>query len=195
MCRTRSRRRQHEANATPTRHHGDDAAYPDAVSDQGSEAAHLSTPTGKPRARSVGLKYRGIPGPHNVITDVPGVEVGYRPLIEGEHVRTGVTAIHPRGQANPGDPVAAGCFSLNGNGELTGMSWIEESGTCQGPGTITNTHAVGIAHAGVVAWMNSDHPELTDVGHDVVASDVITLPRQRDAEWTTTGILDRRGSP
>jgi D-aminopeptidase len=133
------------------------------VSNQGSQAAHLSTPTGKPRARSVGLKYRGIPGPHNAITDVPGVEVGYRTLIEGENVRTGVTAIHPRGKANPGDPVAAGCFSLNGNGELTGMSWIEESGTCQGPVTITNTHAVGIAHAGVVAWMNQDHPELTGV--------------------------------
>ncbi len=137
------------------------------MSNQGPEAAgrdpHLSTPTGKPRARSVGLKYRGTPGPHNAITDVPGVEVGYQTLIEGENVRTGVTAIHPRGKANPGDPVAAGYFSLNGNGELTGVSWIEESGTCQGPVTITNTHAVGIAHAGVVAWMNEDHPELTDV--------------------------------
>ncbi|TVZ02937.1 S58 family peptidase [Trebonia kvetii] len=137
------------------------------VSNQGPEAAgrdpHLNTPTGKPRARSVGLKHRGIPGPHNAITDVPGVEVGYQTLIEGENVRTGVTAIHPRGKANPGDPVAAGYFSLNGNGELTGVSWIEESGTCQGPVTITNTHAVGIAHAGVVAWMNQDHPELTDV--------------------------------
>jgi L-aminopeptidase/D-esterase-like protein len=133
------------------------------VSNQGTEAAHLATPAGKPRARSVGLKYRGTPGPHNAITDVPGVEVGYQTLIEGESVRTGVTAIHPRGKANPGDPVAAGYFSLNGNGELTGVSWIEESGTCQGPVTITNTHAVGIAHAVVVAWMNQDHQELTDV--------------------------------
>jgi len=137
------------------------------VSNQGPEAPHrdplLSTPTGKARARSVGLKYRGTPGPHNAITDVPGVEVGYQTIIEGGNVRTGVTAIHPRGKAKPGDPVAAGYFSLNGNGELTGVSWIEESGTCQGPVTITNTHAVGIAHAGVVAWMNQDHPELTDV--------------------------------
>jgi D-aminopeptidase len=124
---------------------------------------HLTTPAGKPRARAVGLKYRGTPGPHNAITDVPGVEVGYRTLIEGDNVRTGVTAIHPRGKANPGDPVAAGYHSLNGNGEMTGVSWIEESGTCQGPIAITNTHAVGIAHAGIIAWMNQYHPDLTDV--------------------------------
>jgi L-aminopeptidase/D-esterase-like protein len=66
---------------------------------------HLATPTGKPRARAIGLKFRGTPGAHNAITDVPGVEVGYRTLIEGDKVRTGVTAIHPRGKANPGDPV------------------------------------------------------------------------------------------
>jgi L-aminopeptidase/D-esterase-like protein len=124
---------------------------------------HQTTPTGKPRARAVGLKYRGTPGPHNAITDVPGVEVGYQTLIEGDNVRTGVTAIHPRGKANPGDPVAAGYHSLNGNGEMTGVSWIEESGTCQGPIAITNTHAVGIAHAGIIAWMNRCHPDLTDV--------------------------------
>jgi len=69
---------------------------------------HLATPAGKPRARAVGLKYRGTPGPHNAITDVPGVEVGYQTLIEGDRVRTGVTAIHPRGKHNPGDPLAAG---------------------------------------------------------------------------------------
>ncbi len=124
---------------------------------------HLVTPTGKPRARAAGLKYRGTPGPHNAITDVPGVEVGYRTLIEGDNVRTGVTAIHPRGKGNPGDPVAAGYHSLNGNGEMTGVSWIEESGTCQGPIAITNTHAVGIAHAGIIAWMNRYHADLTDV--------------------------------
>ena len=123
---------------------------------------HLATPAGKPRARAVGLKYRGIPGPHNAITDVPGVEVGYQTLIEGDSVRTGVTAIHPRGKHNPGDPVAAGFFSLNGNGEMTGVVWIEESGTMQGPIAITNTNAVGIAHAGIIAWMNQYHPDLTD---------------------------------
>ena len=76
---------------------------------------HLATPTGKPRARTVGLKYRDTPGPHNAIADVPGVEVGYQTLIEGDSVRTGVTAIHPRGKRNPGDLLAAGFFSLNGN--------------------------------------------------------------------------------
>ena len=91
------------------------------------------------------------------------VEVGYKTLIEGDNVRTGVTAIHPRGKANPGDPLAAGYHSLNGNGEMTGVSWIEESGTCQGPIAITNTHAVGVAHAGIIAWMNAYHPDLTDV--------------------------------
>ena len=134
------------------------------AADQGPHRdPHQATPTGKPRARSVGLKYRGTPGPHNAITDVPGLEVGYRTLIEGANVRTGVTAIHPRGKANPGDPVAAGYHSLNGNGEMTAVSWIEESGTCQGPIAITNTHAVGIAHAGIIAWMNQYHADLTDV--------------------------------
>jgi L-aminopeptidase/D-esterase-like protein len=124
---------------------------------------HLATPTGKQRARVVGLKYRGTPGPHNAITDVPGVEVGYQTLIQGDSVRTGVTAIHPRGKDNPGDPLAAGYFSLNGNGEMTGVTWIEESGTMQGPIAITNTNSVGIAHAGTIAWMNQFHAELTDV--------------------------------
>jgi len=124
---------------------------------------HQATPTGKPRARAVGLTFRGTPGRHNAITDVPGVEVGYQTLIAADSVRTGVTAIHPRGKGNPGDPVAAGYHSQNGNGEMTGVSWIEESGTCQGPIAITNTHAVGIAHAGIIAWMNRYHPELTDV--------------------------------
>jgi D-aminopeptidase len=124
---------------------------------------HQATPTAKPRARATALKFRGTPGPHNAITDVPGVEVGYRTLIEGDNVRTGVTAIHPRGKANPGDPLAAGYHSLNGNGEMTGVSWIEESGTCQGPIAITNTNAVGVAHAGIIAWMQQYHADLTDV--------------------------------
>jgi len=124
---------------------------------------HLITPTGKPRARSLGLRFRGTPAKWNAITDVPGVEVGYQTLIEGTTVRTGVTAIHPRGKANPGDPVAAGFHSQNGNGEMTGVSWIEESGTLEGPVAITNTHAVGIAHAGIISWMNRYHPEFTEV--------------------------------
>ena len=119
------------------------------------------TPTGKPRARSLGIPFRGRPGPWNAITDVPGVEVGYVTLIEGDHVRTGVTAIHPRGKARPGDPVVAGFHSQNGNGEMTGVAWIEESGTFSGPIAITNTHAVGVAHAGIIAWTARHHPALT----------------------------------
>ena len=124
---------------------------------------HLATPAGKPRARALGLSFRGTPGPWNAITDVPGVEVGYETLIQGDKVRTGVTAIHPRGKDNPGDPVAAGFHSQNGNGEMTGVSWIEESGTFEGPVAITNTHSVGIAHAGIISWMNRYHPEFTEV--------------------------------
>jgi len=132
-------------------------------SQQGQHDPHLATPVGKPRARALGLRFRGRPGRWNAITDVPGLEVGYRTLIQGDSVRTGVTAIHPRGKGNPGDPVAAGFHSQNGNGEMTGVSWIEESGTCQGPIAITNTHAVGIAHAGIIAWMKQYHPEFTKV--------------------------------
>jgi D-aminopeptidase len=135
------------------------------VSTQGSDAPdpHLVTPSGKPRARAVGLEFRGVPGPHNAITDVVGVEVGYQTLIQGQDVRTGVTAIHPRGKRNPGDAVAAGYHSQNGNGEMTGISWIEESGTMQGPIAITNTSAVGIGHAGIIAWLNAWHANLPDV--------------------------------
>jgi len=125
-------------------------------------AAHAATPAGKPRARSLGIPFAGTPGPWNAITDVPGVEVGYATLIEGGSVRTGVTGIHPRGPADAADPVAAGFFSLNGNGEMTGVSWIGESGTFSLPVAITNTHAVGIAHAGIVAWTAKHHPELGD---------------------------------
>jgi D-aminopeptidase len=93
---------------------------------------------------------------------VPGVEVGYTTLIRGTSVRTGVTAIHPRGAAGADDPVVAGFFSQNGNGEMTGVSWIQESGTFSGPVAITNTHAVGVAHAAVVAWTIRRHPGLAD---------------------------------
>ncbi len=123
---------------------------------------YLATPAGKPRARSLGIRFQGLPGEWNAITDVPGVEVGYTTLISGDDVRTGVTAIHPRGKRDHGAPVAAGFHSQNGNGEMTGVSWINESGTFAGPIAITNTHAVGIAHAGIVAWAVRDHPVLAD---------------------------------
>jgi D-aminopeptidase len=128
----------------------------------GLPGPHAATPSGKPRARALGIPFGGTPGRWNAITDVPGVQVGYLTLIEGDSVRTGVTAIHPRGPDGAADAVAAGFFSQNGNGEMTGVSWIGESGTLSLPIVITNTHAVGIAHAAIVAWTEKHHPELGD---------------------------------
>jgi D-aminopeptidase len=108
-----------------------------------------------PRARALGIPFDGTPGPLNAITDVQPVAVGYATLIEGsgQHaVRTGVTAILPRGRATLETPVFAGVFSLNGNGELTGAHWIEESGFLEGPVMITGTHSVGTVRDAVIAW-------------------------------------------
>jgi len=111
------------------------------------------------RARDLGVPFEGTPGPLNAITDVRGVEVGNTTLISGNGplkvgigpVRTGVTVIFPRGKANP-DPVYAGWFSQNGNGEMTGTTWVEESGFLEGPVAITNTHSVGVVRDAVIAW-------------------------------------------
>ena len=111
------------------------------------------------RARDLGIPLDGTPGPHNAITDVAGVLVGHTTLIAGEGklvvgkgpVRTGVTAILPRGKRY--DPVFAGWYALNGNGEMTGTTWVEESGFLDGPITITNTHSVGQVHDAVIAWV------------------------------------------
>ena len=105
----------------------------------------------KPRARALGIPFEGTPGPLNAITDVAGVEVGLTTLISGTSVRTGVTAVLPRGRAS-NDSVFAGWFSLNGNGEMTGTTWIEEAGFLDGPVFITNTHSVGIVHAAAIEW-------------------------------------------
>jgi D-aminopeptidase len=113
----------------------------------------------KPRARDLGVPFDGTPGPLNAITDVQGVEVGHTTLISGSGklevgkgpVRTGVTAVLPRGKAS-NDPVFAGWFSLNGNGEMTGTTWIEESGFLEGPVMITNTSSVGVVRDAVLAW-------------------------------------------
>ena len=112
------------------------------------------------RARDLRIPFEGTPGKLNAITDVPGVEIGYTTLISGEGklevgkgpVRTGVTAILPRGHASFNDPVYAGFFSLNGNGEMTGTAWVDESGFLEGPIVITNTHSVGVARDAVIAW-------------------------------------------
>ena len=113
----------------------------------------------KPRARDLGIPFEGTPGPFNAITDVAGVMVGHTTLIAGEGplrigegpVRTGVTAILPRGD-DPADPVFGGWFALNGNGEMTGTTWVEESGFLEGPIAITNTHSVGIVRDAIIAW-------------------------------------------
>jgi D-aminopeptidase len=115
----------------------------------------------KRRARELGLDLPGTPGLHNAITDVPGVLVGFRTLLEGSDplrpgegpVRTGVTAILPRGRDPEPRPVWAGCFALNGNGEMTGTHWIEDGGYFVGPVCLTNTHSVGIVHHAAVRWM------------------------------------------
>ncbi len=119
----------------------------------------------KPRARDLGVPFDGKPGPLNAITDVKGVEVGHTTLISGEGalkvgtgpVRTGVTAVLPRGK-NSKDQVFAGWFTLNGNGEMTGTTWVEESGFLDGPVMITNTHSVGVVRDAVIAWRVKQGP-------------------------------------
>lgn len=116
----------------------------------------------QPRARDLGIPFDGDPGPLNAITDVAGVEVGHVTLIQGEGplvvgegpVRTGVTAILPRGKRFA--PVYAGWSALNGAGEMTGTTWIEESGFLEGPIMITNTHSVGVVRDAVLRWMRDD---------------------------------------
>jgi L-aminopeptidase/D-esterase-like protein len=123
---------------------------------------HHRTPSGQPRARSLGIPFKGQPGPFGAITDVPGVEVGYATVVRGADVRTGVTAIHPRGRAGAAEPVLAGWSPLNGNGEMTGTAWLDEAGILALPITITNTFDVGRAHAAAIRWMLDRHPGALD---------------------------------
>jgi len=112
----------------------------------------------KPRARDLGIPFDGTPGKYNAITDVEGVEVGYSTIVQGSGknvlgegpIRTGVTAIFPRGKKY--SPVYANWYALNGNGELTGTTWITESGFLESPIMITNTHSVGIVRDAVIKW-------------------------------------------
>ena len=118
----------------------------------------LSMQAQKPRARDIGIPFNGTPGKYNAITDVKGIEVGYSTIISGSGknirgkgpVRTGVTAILPRGHNN--NPVYADWYSLNGNGEMTGTTWITESGFLEGPIMITNTNSVGVVRDAVLKW-------------------------------------------
>ncbi|MDP3194350.1 P1 family peptidase [Tabrizicola sp.] len=131
-----------------------------------------TTPSGKTRAFGAGLRFDGTPGTWNAITDVPGVKVGYTTLIAGDGalrrgtgpIRTGVTAILPRPVDRLWDPVFAGLFSLNGNGEMTGSHYIEETGKFGLPITITNTHSCGLARDATVRWAVDAFPD--DLGDD-----------------------------
>jgi len=126
----------------------------------GSAAFAQQEAHSKPRARDLGVPFDGTPGPLNAITDVAGVTVGHTTLISGEGklqvgngpVRTGVTAVLPRGKDSMNNPVFAGWFSQNGNGEMTGTTWVEESGFLEGPVMITNTHSVGVVRDAVIQW-------------------------------------------
>lgn len=119
------------------------------------------------RARDLGIPFEGNTGPLNAITDVPGLEVGMVTLISSEGdlvtdkgpVRTGVTAILPVGATRTAEAIPSAIYSLNGNGEMTGSHWIKETGGLTGPVMITNTHAVGTVHRGVIEWTKKHHPE------------------------------------
>lgn len=129
--------------------------------------------TDKRRGRELGIAFAGVPGPHNSVTDVPGVEVGFCTLIRGEGpaivgegpVRTGVTAIFPHGRGAELRPVWAGQFGFNGNGEMTGVHWIRDAGYFFGPVCLTNSHSVGIVHHAVVRWLVQRHPEVFQDAH------------------------------
>jgi D-aminopeptidase len=128
-----------------------------------------------PRARDLGVPFDGVPGPLNAITDVAGVEVGQVTLVRGDGrlvvgqgpVRTGVTAVLPRGRSP--EPVFAGWFALNGNGEMTGTAWLEESGFLYGPMAITNTLSVGVVRDAVISWAVRQHFDAFDMALPVVA--------------------------
>jgi D-aminopeptidase len=129
----------------------------------------------KPRARELGVPVDGTPGANDAITDVRGVEVGHTTLISGSGklvvgkgpIRTGVTVVHPRGRSNT-DPVFGAWFTLNGNGEMTGTTWLQESGILEGPVAITNTHSVGIVRDAILQWQVS-RPGMQPWGLPVVA--------------------------
>jgi D-aminopeptidase len=129
------------------------------------------------RARDLGVPFEGTPGNLNAITDVRGVEVGQTTLVEGEGklvvgqgpVRTGVTAILPLGKENSDTPVPAAVYSFNGNGEMTGAEWVEESGFLEGPVLLTNTHSVGVVRDAVVEWGTRKFPNTEHFSLPVVA--------------------------
>ncbi|HEU4995811.1 MAG TPA: P1 family peptidase [Gemmatimonadaceae bacterium] len=137
--------------------------------------ANVAFAQAKPRARELGIPLEGTPGTLDAITDVRGVEVGHTTLISGSDklvvgkgpIRTGVTVIHPRGKSNP-EPVFGAWFTLNGNGEMTGTTWLQESGILEGPIAITNTHSVGVVRDAILQWQ-VNRPGLQPWGLPIVA--------------------------
>lgn len=165
----------------------------------------MTVPTGKPRARDLGLPFPGRPGEFNAITDVPGVEVGFCTLTDpAQDLRTGVTAILPRGHGGAPTPVSAGHYALNGNGEMTGTHWIDDAGLFLGPILITNTHAVGACHTAAVTWMIDAYPDHFRKGHawampvvaetyDGVLNDITRLSVTPD--HALQALADAKGGP
>ncbi|HQN54198.1 MAG TPA: P1 family peptidase [Novosphingobium sp.] len=177
---------------------------------------HRHTPSGKIRARGVGVPFVGMPGPCNAITDVAGVEVGYQTMIRGDGplvvgqgpVRTGVTAIFPRGRGNPEGGAYAGYFSMSGNGEMSGAAFVEERGRFDGPITITNTHSCGLTRDVTARWLFEQHRDsaktdqpfylpvsaethdgpLNDInGHHVKPEDVVAAFEDARSGWIEEG--------
>lgn len=177
---------------------------------------HRLTPSGKTRARGAGVPFVGTPGPFNAITDVVGVEVGYQTLIRGDGplvvgqgpVRTGVTAIFPRGRGNPEGGAYAGYFSMSGNGEMSGAAFVEERGRFDGPITITNTHSCGLTRDVTARWLFEQHQDsaktdqpfylpvsaethdgpLNDInGHHIKAEDVVAAFEDARSGWIEEG--------
>jgi D-aminopeptidase len=122
-------------------------------------AAPAAAPLPRPRARDLGVPFDGTPGPRNEITDVPGVAVGHATIVRGDGrlevgkgpVRTGVTVVLPRGK-DVATPVFAGSSVINGNGEVTGLAWVRDSGFLESAIALTNTHAIGAVHEGMIRW-------------------------------------------
>lgn len=177
---------------------------------------HRHTPSGKIRARGAGVPFVGMPGPCNAITDVAGVEVGYQTMIRGDGplvvgqgpVRTGVTAIFPRGRGNPEGGAYAGYFSMSGNGEMSGAAFVEERGRFDGPITITNTHSCGLTRDVTARWLFEQHQDsaktdqpfylpvsaethdgpLNDInGHHVKPEDVVAAFEDARSGWIEEG--------
>ncbi len=177
---------------------------------------HRQTPSGKIRARGAGVPFIGTPGPCNAITDVAGVQVGYQTLIRGDGplvvgegpVRTGVTAIFPRGRGNPEGGAYAGYFSMSGNGEMSGAAFVEERGRFDGPITITNTHSCGLTRDVTARWLFEQHQDaaktdqpfylpvsaethdgpLNDInGHHVKPEDVVAAFEDARSGWIEEG--------